>query len=79
MNGQQDKRSYMKENIAKGTSAFSTPLALQKSMNVSRDIFSGQRTTIAKICEEGKILLNNLVLFFHLFFALKFIISLFND
>ncbi|KAK1382499.1 kinesin-like protein KIN-UC [Heracleum sosnowskyi] len=48
----EDKRSYMKENIAKGSSAFSTPLALQKSMNVSRDVFSGQRTTIAKICEE---------------------------
>ncbi|XP_017236760.1 kinesin-like protein KIN-UB isoform X3 [Daucus carota subsp. sativus] len=42
----EDKRSYMKENIAKGSSA------LQKSNNVSRDIFSGQRTTIAKICEE---------------------------
>lgn len=48
----EDKRSYMKENIAKGSSAFSTPLALQKSMNVSRDVFSGQRTTIAKMCEE---------------------------
>ncbi|XP_074358920.1 kinesin-like protein KIN-UC isoform X3 [Apium graveolens] len=48
----EDKRSYMKENITKGSSAFSTPLALQKSLNVSRDVFSGQRTTIAKICEE---------------------------
>lgn len=69
----------MKENIAKGSSAFSTPLALQKSMNVSRDVFSGQRTTIAKICEEGKILLDNIFLLFSLIFALEPIFSLFND
>lgn len=64
VNGTQDKRSYMKENIAKGSSA------LQKSNNVSRDIFSGQRTTIAKICEEGKNFTANLYLFFHLMFEI---------
>lgn len=49
----QDKRSYLKENIAKGSSDFSMPLGLQKLSNVSRETISGQRTTIAKICEEG--------------------------
>ncbi|XAR52336.1 Plus-end-directed kinesin ATPase [Bertholletia excelsa] len=40
----EDKKSYMKENVAK-------PLGLHKS-NQSRDTISGQRATIAKICEE---------------------------
>lgn len=42
----------MKENIHKGSSA--NPMGLHKS-NPSRDTLSGQRATIAKICEEGKI------------------------
>uniref|UniRef100_A0A5B7C3W1 Protein ARMADILLO REPEAT KINESIN1 n=1 Tax=Davidia involucrata TaxID=16924 RepID=A0A5B7C3W1_DAVIN len=47
----EDKKSYMKENIAKGSSAFGTPLGLNKS-NQSRETICGQRATIAKICEE---------------------------
>lgn len=47
----EDKRSYMKENIARGSSTFGTPLGLHNS-NQSRDTNSFQRTTIAKICEE---------------------------
>ncbi|CAK9159671.1 unnamed protein product [Ilex paraguariensis] len=49
--GYEDKRSYMKEDIAKGSSACGTPLGLHKS-NQSRENFLGQRNTIAKICEE---------------------------
>ncbi|CAL5363448.1 unnamed protein product [Camellia sinensis] len=40
----EDKKSYMKENMVK-------PLGLHKS-NQSRETISGQRATIAKICEE---------------------------
>ncbi|KAK9283049.1 hypothetical protein L1049_011277 [Liquidambar formosana] len=49
----EDKKSYMKENIGKGSSAFGTPMGLHKS-NQSRETLSGQsqRATIAKICEE---------------------------
>ncbi|XP_028084134.1 kinesin-like protein KIN-UC [Camellia sinensis] len=42
----EDKKSYMKEKMVK-------PLGLHKS-NQSRETISGQRATIAKICEEGK-------------------------
>ncbi|KAM2157463.1 hypothetical protein ACFX1R_043037 [Malus domestica] len=47
----EDKKSYMKENIHKGSSAFGNPMGLHNS-NPSRDSISGQRATIAKICEE---------------------------
>ncbi|KAA8539266.1 hypothetical protein F0562_025958 [Nyssa sinensis] len=49
----EDKKSSMKENIGKGSSAFGTPLGLNKS-NQSRETISSQsqRATIAKICEE---------------------------
>lgn len=68
LNVPQDKKTYMKENIAKGSSTFGTHLALQKSNNVSRETVSGQRTTIAKICEEGKILLFDFASVFHVLF-----------
>ncbi|KAI8563626.1 hypothetical protein RHMOL_Rhmol03G0124000 [Rhododendron molle] len=42
----EDKKSHVKENRAK-------PLVLPK-LNQSRETISGQRATIAKICEEGK-------------------------
>ncbi|KAK3025908.1 hypothetical protein RJ639_042381 [Escallonia herrerae] len=51
----EDKRSYMEENIVRGSSAFSTPLGLHKT-NKSRETISGQRTTIAKIFGIQKIL-----------------------
>lgn len=44
----------MKENIHKGSSAFGNPMGLHNS-NPSRDTLSGQRATIAKLCEESKI------------------------
>ncbi|PQQ01798.1 kinesin-like protein KIN-UC isoform X1 [Prunus yedoensis var. nudiflora] len=47
----EDKKSYMKENIHKGSSAFGNPMGLHNS-NPSRDTLSGQRATIAKLCEE---------------------------
>lgn len=50
----QDKKSYVKESIGKESSAFGAPVGLHKS-NPSRETISGQRATIAKICEEGKI------------------------
>lgn len=43
----------MKENIARG-STNGAPLGLHNS-NRSRESNSFQRTTIAKICEEGKL------------------------
>ncbi|XP_061996612.1 kinesin-like protein KIN-UC isoform X1 [Rosa rugosa] len=53
-----DKKSYMKENIYKGSSALGTPMGLHNS-NPSRELLSSQRetpsnqrATIAKICEE---------------------------
>ncbi|CAK7325416.1 unnamed protein product [Dovyalis caffra] len=54
----EDKKPYGKENIGNGSSAFGNPMGLHKS-NSSRAALSGQRATIAKICEEvglGKIL-----------------------
>lgn len=50
----QDKKLYVKENTHKGSSALGNPMGLHNS-NPSRDTISGQRATIAKICEEGKI------------------------
>lgn len=47
----EDKKSYMKENIGKESSVFENPMGLHKS-NQSRETLSGQRATIAKICEE---------------------------
>ncbi|KAH0979959.1 hypothetical protein GBA52_007136 [Prunus armeniaca] len=47
----EDKKSYMKENIHKGSSASGNPMGLHNS-NPSRDTLSGQRATIAKLCEE---------------------------
>lgn len=48
----QDKKPYTKDYISKGSSRFGAPMSLQKS-NPSREL-SGQRATIAKICDEGK-------------------------
>lgn len=47
----EDKKSYVKESIGKESSAFGAPVGLHKS-NPSRETISGQRATIAKICEE---------------------------
>lgn len=44
----------MNENT-KASSTFRTPIGSQKT-NSSRETLSGQRATIAKICEEGYIL-----------------------
>lgn len=49
----QDMKSYMKENIGKG-SAFGNPLSVSKS-NQSKEQCCGPRAAIAKICEEGTI------------------------
>jgi kinesin family protein 5 len=46
--GFEDKRSYMKDNSTKGSSPFAS---LHKSTH-SKETISGQRATIAKICEE---------------------------
>ncbi|KVI05048.1 Armadillo [Cynara cardunculus var. scolymus] len=51
----EDKRPSMKENNAGGTT-IGTPFGLHNS-NKSRESNSFQRTTIAKICEEGKFVL----------------------
>ncbi|KAM5555936.1 kinesin-like protein KIN-UC [Rosa sericea] len=53
-----DKKSYMKENIYKGSSALGTPMGLhnsnpsRESLSSQRETPSNQRATIAKICEE---------------------------
>ncbi|KAF5742558.1 Armadillo/beta-catenin repeat family protein / kinesin motor family protein isoform 1 [Tripterygium wilfordii] len=47
----EDKKSYMKENIGKGSSALRRPMGLHNS-NTVRETLSGQRASIAKICEE---------------------------
>ncbi|KAM1594698.1 hypothetical protein ACFX15_000995 [Malus domestica] len=47
----EDKKLYMKENTHKGSSALGNPMGLHNA-NPSRDTISGQRATIAKICEE---------------------------
>lgn len=46
----EDKKPYTKDYISKGSSRFGAPMSLQKS-NPSREL-SGQRATIAKICDE---------------------------
>ncbi|XP_031374718.1 kinesin-like protein KIN-UC isoform X2 [Punica granatum] len=50
-NDYQDKRSYLKENISKGSSTHVSSMDPHKS-NPLRETQSIQRTTIAKICEE---------------------------
>lgn len=50
----QDKTSYIKEDINKRSSGFGNQMGSYRS-NPSRDSHSGQRATIAKIFEEGKI------------------------
>ena len=54
MNVLQDKKSYMKEELSKGSSEFGNRMGSYRS-NPLRENISGQRATIAKICEEGKI------------------------
>ncbi|KAJ0102491.1 hypothetical protein Patl1_06039 [Pistacia atlantica] len=49
----QDKKPYAKDYISKGSPGAVTPIGLHRS-NPSRDMQSGQRATIAKICDEGK-------------------------
>lgn len=46
----EDKKPYTKDYISKGSSRFGPPMSLHKS-NPSREL-SGQRATIAKICDE---------------------------
>ncbi|KAK9913187.1 hypothetical protein M0R45_037011 [Rubus argutus] len=54
----EDKKSYMKENIYKGSSALGNPMGLhnsnpsRESLSSQRETPSSQRATIAKICEE---------------------------
>jgi kinesin family protein 5 len=55
LNVLQDKKSYMKEDLSKGSSEFGNRMGSYRS-NPLRETLSGQRATIAKICEEGKIL-----------------------
>lgn len=50
----QDKKLCINENTYKASSTFGTPTGAQKT-NSLRETLSGQRATIAKICEEGKI------------------------
>ncbi|XP_031257346.1 kinesin-like protein KIN-UC [Pistacia vera] len=47
----EDKKPYAKDYISKGSSGAVTPIGLHRS-NPSRDMQSGQRATIAKICDE---------------------------
>ncbi|KAD2804795.1 hypothetical protein E3N88_38172 [Mikania micrantha] len=53
----EDKRPSMKENIARGSKT-GAPLRLHNS-NRSRESDLFQRTTIAKICEEGELMLES--------------------
>nr|XP_011469637.1 PREDICTED: armadillo repeat-containing kinesin-like protein 1 isoform X2 [Fragaria vesca subsp. vesca] len=54
----EDKKSYMKENIYKGSSTLGNPMGLhnsnpsRESLSSHRETPSSQRATIAKICEE---------------------------
>uniref|UniRef100_A0A7N2MDC3 Uncharacterized protein n=1 Tax=Quercus lobata TaxID=97700 RepID=A0A7N2MDC3_QUELO len=50
----EDKKSYMKEELSKGSSEFGNRMGSYRS-NPLRENISGQRATIANICEEGKI------------------------
>ncbi|KAJ0045440.1 hypothetical protein Pint_05991 [Pistacia integerrima] len=52
----EDKKPYAKDYISKGSPGAVTPIGLHRS-NPSRDMQSGQRATIAKICDEGKLYL----------------------
>lgn len=47
----------MNENTCKASSTFGTPTGAQKT-NSLREPLSGQRATIAKICEEGTIFIS---------------------
>ncbi|XP_050250046.1 kinesin-like protein KIN-UC isoform X1 [Quercus robur] len=47
----EDKKSYMKEELSKGSSEFGNRMGSYRS-NPLRENISGQRATIAKICEE---------------------------
>ncbi|KAF3434013.1 hypothetical protein FNV43_RR25116 [Rhamnella rubrinervis] len=47
----EDKKLCMNENTCKASSTFGTPTGAQKT-NSLRETLSGQRATIAKICEE---------------------------
>lgn len=47
----EDKKSHINETHDKGSSVFGTTMSLQKSSPL-REKLSGQRATIAKICEE---------------------------
>lgn len=47
----EDKKSYMKEDLSKGSSEFGNRMGSYRS-NPLRETLSGQRATIAKICEE---------------------------
>lgn len=55
LNVLQDKKSYMKEDISKQSSEVGSRTGSYWP-NPLRETLSGQRATIAKICEEGKIL-----------------------
>lgn len=50
----QEKQLDLKENVGKGSSPNGSMGVLHKS-NPLKETQSSQRTTIAKICEEGKI------------------------
>lgn len=50
----QDKKPYVKDYVGKGSPGAVTSMSLRRS-NQSRDVQSGQRATIAKICDEGKL------------------------
>ncbi|KAM7265673.1 hypothetical protein ACFE04_003356 [Oxalis oulophora] len=47
-----EKKSYMKENIGRGSSGYGISMSLTKSNPLKESFSSGQRATIAKICEE---------------------------
>lgn len=55
----QDKKSYMKDNIHREPSNLGTPMVFHKTGPL-KETNSGQRATIAKICEEGKMIVNRL-------------------
>lgn len=55
----QDKKSYMKDNIHREPSNLASPMGFHKAGQL-KETNSGQRATIAKICEEGKMIVDRL-------------------